>query len=76
MTDTLQQPQGESISERALCEIHNRLSEIGMLMQVLTLTFCKQDNPDPAFMKNLLDKAAKITLHNMSLPQTSVSVSK
>ena len=76
MIDIIQQPQGEKVSERALCEIHNRLSEIGMLMQVLTLAICQQDNPDPAFMKNLLDKAAKLTLHNMSLPQTIVSISK
>ena len=76
MTDIIQQPQNENISERALCEIHNRLSEIVMLMQVLTLAIAEPNYADPDFMRKLLDEAAKITLHNVSLPQMNISLSK
>ncbi len=76
MTNVIQPPQDENISERALCEIHNRLSEMVMLMQVLTLAIAKPDNADTDFMANLINKAGKITLHGVCLPQTHISLNK
>ena len=74
MTDIIQPPQNENVSERALCEIHNRLSELVMLMQVLTLAIAKPNDTDSDFMKKLIAKAGKITLHDVCLPQTHISL--
>ena len=76
MTNILHPSEGEKVSERALCEIHNRLSEMVMLMQVLTLAIAKPDNADTDFMANLINKAGKITLHGVCLPQTHISLNK
>lgn len=62
----------EEIKDRALCEIHNRLGEIVVLLQVLVLNSDRDGISSEDTLRRLLDGAATMTVNNENLRSPTI----